>query len=105
MTKCCRNEKKYIVIPPSSSDQPEALGACIFGTRSDEKDSSYIVNGTFKFKHPSMAEGFWVFGKIDLNTTNDFHLGWGDDNIAKIDVINFLLLFHFETFRFSDRIS
>ena len=88
LAKYCQNEKKYIYVTPSSSDQPEALGAIIFGRRNNEKYSSFIVNATFKFKHPSMAEGFWLKGKIDLNTTNDFHLGRGDTNIAKIDVIS-----------------
>ena len=95
LTKFCQNERKYIHITPSSSDQPETLGACIFGERSDEKESSFIVNATFKFKQPSTADGFEILGRrFYLNTTNDYHQGLCVNVIAKIDVRNFLLLLH-----------
>ena len=89
LTKYCKNEKKYIHVTPSSNDQPEALGAGIFGKRSDAKDCSFIVNAPFKFKQPSQSQvkGFRFFGrKFCLNTTNNYHQGWGIDKIAKIDV-------------------
>ena len=95
LTKFCQNERKYIHITPSSSDQPKTLGACIFGTRSDEKDSSSIVNATFKFKQPSTAKEFRILGRrFNLNTANGYHQGWGVNEMAKIDVINFPLLLH-----------
>ena len=87
LKKYCQNEKKYIHVTPSSNDQPETLGACIFGKRDDEKDSSFIVHATFTFKHPSTAEIVWFLATIDLNSTNDYHKGWGVNDIAKIDVI------------------
>ena len=90
--KYCQTKNEYIDVTPSSSDQPEALGVCIYGKRSDEKDSSYIVNATLKLKQPSMAKGFLVIGKIDLNTTNDYHEGWDVNAITTIDVINYIFL-------------
>ena len=105
LNKYCQNEKKYIHVTPSSSDQPEALGAYILGSRNDEKDSSFIVNATFTFKQPLMSGGFRTPARrFDLNATNDFHQGWGVSAIAKIDVINYKFYYAFETFQFSDRI-
>ena len=101
----CQNEKKYVSVTPSSNDQPETLGAYICGIRNDEKDSSFIVCASFKFKQQSTAEGIrQISGKIDLDKTNDYQEGFGINEMAKIDVINFPLLLHFETFQFSDRI-
>ena len=103
LKKFCQTEKKFIDVTPSSNDQPEALGACIFGKRDDEKDSSFIVNATFTFKRPSTAKVFRIWAtRFDLNSTNDFHQGCGVRAIATIDVI---YLQHLEIFQFSDRIS
>ena len=99
LKKFCQNENKYIRVTPSSNDQPEALGARIFGERSDQKDSSYIVTANFKFKHPSMAKGFrFLATRFDLNSKNGYHKGRGVYAIAKIDVINFIFLLDLEIF-------
>ena len=100
LVKYCQNKKKYIHVPPSSNNQPEALGAFIFGKRSDEKDSSYIVNATFKFKQPSTAKIFWFLVRFDLNTTNDYQKGMGVNAKAKIDVINFFCCCILKLFNF-----
>ena len=106
LKKYCQNGKNYIHITPSSNDQPETLGACIFGKRNDKKNSSFIVSATFKLKQSLMAGGFRTSARrFDLNATNDYHQGWGVNAIAKIDVINYKFYFAFETFQFSDRIS
>ena len=94
LMKYCQNEKHYITVSPSSNDQPEKLGAFIFGRRRDRKDSSFIVYATLKFKQPPTGVGFRILGeKLNLNKTNGYLQCILFDGMP-INVINFPLLLH-----------
>ena len=94
LMKYCHNDEEYITVTSSSNDQPEKLGAFIFGRRRDRKDSSFIVYATLKFKQPPTAEGFRILGrKLNLSKTNCYRSCIFFDEMA-INVNNFPLLLH-----------
>ena len=90
------NKKDYIPVTSSSPDEPETLGAFLWGVRSDRKECSFDVDATLKFKRPSTASEFRDSNsdKYCFNSTNRYRcVAWGYPNLARINVIllcNFL---------------
>ena len=84
--KYSQTSKQNIYVTPSSSDQPETLGAFVYGRRSDQKECSFNVGAIFKFKQPLRAENFGHFShKFIFNSTNDYDAR-GSRAVARIDV-------------------
>ena len=89
--KYCQTDNKYIVVTSSSPEQPEFFAAFVYGGRSDKKECSFDVNGTFKFKRPSTAKEVRCSHKFSFNSTNYYYDNWGCHQLARIDVILALL--------------
>ena len=90
LCKYCQTKKDYISVTPSSSDQPETLAANVCGERSDQKECSFSVDATFKFKRPSTAREKRYSQKFIFESTDKGHYGydsWGYVDFGKIDVI------------------
>ena len=69
--KYCQTSKEHKRVTSSSiNDQPETLGAFVYGTRSDGKKCSFDVDANFKFKRPSTAGGRrYSSEKFSFNST------------------------------------
>ena len=91
--KYCQTRKGQKRVTSSSvNDQPETLGAFVYGTRSDRKECSFDVDETFKFKRPSTALEVQYSHKFSFGLTKHFD-SWGSRQFARIDVILILPFF------------
>ena len=84
--KYCLTSKEYIRITSSSTEQPETLGVFVCGRRSDQKECSFDVDETFKFKRPLTAKEVRYSHKFNFNSTRNLD-SWGSRQLSRIDVI------------------
>ena len=90
--KYCQAGKEFILVTPSSSDQPETLSVCLCGRRSDRKECSFNVDALFKFKQPVTAQQKRYLHKFGFDSTTHY-FNWGYRKFAQINVI--FALFYF----------
>ena len=84
-----QTDRDYILVTPSSPEQPEFFAAFVCGTRSDRKECSFAVDTILKFKRA--AQKFRYSHKFSFDSTNHCD-SRGYRNFVRIDVI---LLYHF----------
>ena len=90
--KYCQESNEYIRVTPSSPEQPETLGLFLCGRRSDQKECSFDVGATFKFKRPRTAQKNRISHKFCFNLTNHDE-SRGERRFGRIDVILALSFF------------
>ena len=99
--KYCQTDKKNLLVTPLSPEQPETLGLFLCGRRSDQKECSFDVGATFKFKRPRTAQKNRISNKFCFNLTNHDE-SRGERRFGRIDVIlalSFFLNFFYVNFR------
>ena len=85
--KYCQTSGEYIILEPNSSDQPETLGAYIYGSRADVgRYGSFVVEAQIEFKQVPTARGDNFTHKFCLNSSNGYNYVYGTPNLATIDV-------------------
>ena len=90
LRKYCRTSNKYIHVTPSSSDEPETLGAFVHGKRIDAKQCSFHVYATFNSNREPPTDKEKRFPepvKYSFNSSNAYQQpGRGFSALATIDV-------------------
>ena len=94
LRKYCQTSGKHIIITPDSSDQPETLGAHIYGSHSIKKDCSFDAEAQFKLKQVPTANDHNFTRKFCLNSSNNYACCRGTSKLAKIEVAFIFAFFY-----------